>query len=136
MSTGSESKPVFWVASSRKELQGLPPEVRKVFGFALWQAQTGHTHMAAKPLKSFGGAGVLEVVEDHDGNTYRAIYTVRFAGVVYTLHVFQKKSKKGVKTPKHEIELIRKRLKAAEEHHAKWRKEQESEGAAGTGDRD
>jgi phage-related protein len=129
MSTGSGQKPVFWVASSRKDLQGLPAEVRKVFGFALWQAQVGRTHAAAKPLKGFGGAGVLEVVEDHDGNTYRAAYTVRFAGVVYALHVFQKKAKKGVKTPKQEIERIRKRLKAAEEHYAEWSKEQESEGA-------
>ena len=135
MSTENGPKPVFWVGSSHKDLQGLPPEVRKIFGFAIWQAQIGRTHLAAKPLKGFGGASVLEVVEDHDGSTYRAVYTVRFASVVYALHVFQKKSKKGVKTPKQQIELIRKRLKAAEEHYAKWSKEQERE-AEGRGDRD
>lgn len=107
-----------------------------MFGFAFWQAQAGHTHLAAKALRGFGGAGVLEVVEDHDGNTYRAVYTIRFAGAVYTLHVFRKKSKKGVKTPQHEIELIRKRLKAAEDHHAKWSQEQEGEEGEETADRD
>lgn len=73
--------------------------------------------MDAKPLKGFGGAGVLEVVEDHDGDTYRAVYTVKFAGVVYALHAFQKKSKKAVQTPKHHIALIKERLKRAQEHH-------------------
>ncbi len=123
MNTEDVPKPVFGVGSSHKDLQELPPKVRKTFGFALWQAQIGRTHQAAKPLKGFGGAGVLEVVEDHDGSTYQAVYTVRFAGAVYALHVFQKKSKTAVKTPKQAIELIRKRLKAAEEHHATWRKE-------------
>jgi phage-related protein len=135
MSPGIGPKPVFWVGSSHKDLQRLSPEVRKIFGFAIWQAQVGRTHLAAKPLKGFGGASVLEVVEDHDGSSFRAVYTVRFARLVYALHVFQKKSKKGVKTPKQEIELIRKRLQAAEEHYAKWRNEQESE-AEGRGDRD
>jgi phage-related protein len=88
-------------------------------GFALRQAQEGQKHVNAKPLKGFGGAGVLEVVEDHDGNTYRAVYTVRFAGVVYVLHVFQKKSKKGSKTPKPEVDLIKQRLKAAKDDYEK-----------------
>jgi phage-related protein len=116
-------------------LQEIPAELRKVFGFAPWQAQTGHTHVAAKPLKGFGGAGVLEVVDDHDGNTYRAVYTVRFARVVYVLHVFQKKSKKGKKAPKHHMDLIRKRLKAAEGHYEKWSKEQATKTEKGAGDR-
>jgi phage-related protein len=93
--------------------------------FALFQAQTGGKHVDAKPLKGFGGAGVLEVVADQQGSTFRAVYTVRFAGAVYVLHAFQKKAKKGVKTPKAEWDLIRKRLKAAEEHYGEWRAAQE-----------
>ena len=81
--------------------------------------------MNAKPLKGFGGAGVLEIVEDNDGDTYRGVYTVKFAGVVYVLHAFQKKSTKGVSTPKHEIDLIKDRLKRAEEHYCDWCKERE-----------
>jgi phage-related protein len=81
----------------------------------------------AKPLKGFGGAGVLEIVEDHVGNTYRGVYTVRFAGAVYVLDAFQKKSKKGSKTPPQDIIRIRKRLKAAAEHHKKWRASQQRE---------
>ena len=94
---GDPPKPLFWIGSSRKDLRGFPLEVRHVAGFALWCAQTGQKHPDAKVLKGFGGAGVLEVVEDHDGNTYRAVYTVKFAGVVYMLHAFQKKSTRGSK---------------------------------------
>jgi phage-related protein len=94
-------------------------------GFALWQAQLGRKPRDAKVLKGFGGAGVLEVVEDHDGDTYRAVYTVRFAGAVYVLHAFQKKAKKGIKTPVAEMDVIHQRLKAAEEHHAERRAEEE-----------
>jgi len=83
-------------------------------GYALRFAQAGVKPEAAKPLKGFKGAGVLEVVEDHDGDTYRAVYTVRLAGVVYVLHCFQKKSKTGIVTPRHTIELIRQRLRVAE----------------------
>ena len=83
-------KPVFWIASSRKDLRKFPKAVRRAFGQALFDAQTGGKHPAAEPLKGFRGAGVLEVVEDDDGNTYRAVYTVKFAGVVYVLHAFQK----------------------------------------------
>ena len=93
-------------------------------GFALRRAQAGGKHMDAKPLRGFGGAGVLEIVSDDDGNTYRAAYTVKFTGVVYVLHAFQKKSTKGVGTPQREIELIRDRMKRAEEHYRDWRKEQ------------
>jgi phage-related protein len=99
-------KPVIWVASSRKVLKSLPKEVRRVVGQALFDAQMGGKHPDAKPLKGFGGAGVLEIVEDDDddGNTYRAVYTIRFARAVYVLHVFQKKSKSGIRTPQEEVE--------------------------------
>ena len=96
-------------------------------GFALFQAQAGGKHVDAKPLKGFGGAGVLEVVEDLQGSAFRAVYTIKLAGAVYVLHAFQKKSKKGRKTPKAERDLIRKRLKAAEEHYAEWRATQKAE---------
>src|SRR5580700_8099325 len=113
-------KPVFWVASSKKDLQKFPKVVRQTIGQALFDAQTGGKHPDAKPLKGFHGAGVLEVVEDDDSNTYRAVYTVKFAGVVYVLHAFRKKSKSGVRTPAEEIEKVKPRLKQAEKHHAEW----------------
>src|SRR6266566_2348619 len=116
----ANAKRLFWVTASLKELRKFPPDVRRVMGFALWQAQQGGKHVDAKPLKGFGSAGVLEIVEDHDGNTYRAVYTVRLAGRVYVLHAFQKKSKTGIETPKAEINLIKSRLKRAEEEHAAW----------------
>lgn len=86
-------------------------------GFALYLAQIGQTHGGAKPLRGFGGAGVLEVAEDHDGNTYRAVYTVRLDRAIYVLHAFQKKSRKGIKTPQGDIELVRRRLRVAEQEH-------------------
>ena len=114
-------KPLFWIGSSRKDMRSFPTEVKLSIGFALWQAQLGGMHTDVKPLKGFGGAGTLEVVEDYDGNTYRAVYTVKFAGVVYALHAFQKKSKTGKKTPLHEIELIRQCVKRAENAYANWK---------------
>lgn len=107
-------KPLRWVASSKKDLMAMPDEVLDVFGYALHLAQEGRKHPDAKPLKGFGGAGVLEVVEDFQGDAYRAVYTVRFAGAVYILHCFQKKSTQGIATPKHDVELIKSRLKAVE----------------------
>lgn len=89
-------------------------------GYALYIAQRGGKHADAKPLRGFGGVGILEIVENHVGDTYRAVYTVRLAGRIYVLHVFQEKSKSGIKTPKPEIELIKSRLKRAEEEHARW----------------
>ena len=86
-------------------------------GVAINDAQNGEEHPRAKALKGFGGRSVLEVVDDEDGNTYRAVYAVRFAGVVYVLHAFQKKSKKGIETPKRDIEVVRTRLKSAEAHY-------------------
>ena len=94
----------------------MPDDVIDVFGFALHLAQMGKKHDQAKPLKGFGGASVLEVVEDHMGDTYRAVYTVKIADAVYVLHCFQKKSTKGIETPKHEMDLIRERLRAAQTH--------------------
>jgi phage-related protein len=94
----------------------MPDDVVDVFGFALHLAQLGRKHGQAKPLKGFGGAGVLEVIEDHKGDTYRAVYTVKIADIVYVLHCFQKKSTKGMETPQHEMDLIRERLKAAQAH--------------------
>ena len=120
-------KPVFWVASSRKDLKKFPKSVRQTFGQALFDAQTGGKHPDAKPLKGFHGAGVLEVVDDDDGSTYRAVYTVKFAGVVYVLHAFQKKSKKGRKTPAEDIEKVKGRLKEAERHYAEWAEKQKRE---------
>jgi phage-related protein len=86
-------------------------------GFAINDAQNGDEHPRVKALRGFGGRSVLEVVEDDDGNTYRAVYTVRFAGVIYVLHAFQKKSRKGIATPKQDIDLIKARLKLAEAHY-------------------
>lgn len=107
-------KPVYWVGSSKQDLSAFPQPVKDVVGFALHQAQVGEKHEAAKPLKGFGGAGVLEIVEDHDGETYRAVYTVKFRNALYVLHAFQKKSRKGIKTPQSDIDLIREDLRAAE----------------------
>ena len=110
----SEPRKLAWVASSRSDMQSLPRPVQRVFGYALYAAQCGEKPPEAKPLKGFGGAGVLELVEDYKGNTYRAVYTVRFAGKIYVLHVFQKKAKRGIVMPKREVDLIRERLKRAE----------------------
>jgi phage-related protein len=109
-------KSLQWVGSSKKDLLTMPEDVIDVFGFALHLAQVGKKHDQAKPLKGFGGASVLEVVEDHMGDTYRAVYTVKIADKVYVLHCFQKKSTKGIETPKHDLDLIRERLKAAQAH--------------------
>jgi phage-related protein len=106
-------KPLRWVGSAKKDLLTMPDAVQQVFGFALFHAQTGFMHPSAKPLKGFGSAGVVEVVEDWRGNAYRAVYTVRFAEAVYVLHCFEKKSKRGIETPKRELDLIRERLQIA-----------------------
>jgi phage-related protein len=113
-------KPLFWIASSRRDLRNFPEDVKYVMGFALYQAQKGGKHVAAKPLKGFAGAGVLEIVEDYDGSTFRGVYTVKFAGAVYVLDAFQKKSKKGAKTPPKDVDRVKKRLKAAKEYHKQW----------------
>jgi phage-related protein len=114
-------KPLVWVATSGEDLKRFPDEVQRSMGYALYLAQAGKKHLDAKPLKGFGGAGVLEVVEDFDGNAYRAVYTVKLAGVVYALHAFQKKSKKGIKTSPADIDKVKARLKLAVEIHAQAR---------------
>ena len=106
-------KPLLWVGSSKKDLLRFPQAVREHLGVALGVAQFGGKHPGAKPWKGDGG-GVFEVVEDHHGDTFRAVYTVRFAAAVYVLHAFQKKSKTGIKTPKADQDLIASRLRDAE----------------------
>lgn len=107
-------RPLRWIGSAKMDLLAMPDEVQQSFGFALYNAQIGLLHPDAKPLKGFGSAGILEIVEDWRGNAYRAIYTVRFAQAVYVLHCFQKKSRHGIETSGADMELIRKRLKEAE----------------------
>ena len=110
-------KPVIWMGSCRASLQAFPPKVRSDIGHALYAAQKGETDPDAKPLKGFGGASVMEILDRHDTNTYRAVYTVKFADAVYALHAFQKKSKRGIATPQGDIDLIKQRLAAAERHY-------------------
>ena len=109
-----QEKPLVWLGSSKKDLMALTMDVRKFFGHALDFAQRGEQHVAAKVLKGFGGAGVLEIVEEGRGGTYRAVYTIKFDVAVFVLHVFQKKSKSGIATPKPDMGIIRERLKVAE----------------------
>ena len=116
MNTSSHVKSIVWLGSSRTDLKAFPDEVRDVVGYALYQAQIGLKAAEAKPLHGFGGAGVLEIVDYYQGDTYRAVYTVKFADIIYVLHTFQKKSKKGRATPKPDIDLIKRRLRAAEQH--------------------
>ncbi len=123
----SLSKPVEWIGSSRDDLREFPEDVQQIMGFALYRAQLGKKHPDAKPLKGFKGAGVLEIVENFDGDTYRAVYTVKFEGIVYVIHAFQKKSKQGIATPKQDIDLIESRLKRAKEHYKKYLEQQELE---------
>lgn len=117
----SEERAVLWVSGAKADLLGFPDAVKRTIGFAVHLAQVGLKHEQAKPLHGFGGASVLEVVEDHRGDAYRAVYTVRFEDAVIVLHAFQKKSKRGIATPAHEIDLIRQRLKVAEELYAQWK---------------
>jgi phage-related protein len=116
---GAQPKPLVWIGSSRKDLKSFPDDVQDVLGYALYVAQMGGKHLDAKPLRGFGGAGVLEVVEDHQGDTYRAVYTVTLKEVVYVLHAYQKKSATGIATRKQDIDLIAQRLKQAQAIHRK-----------------
>ena len=109
-----KDKPLAWIGSSKRDLMALPVDVRKFFGHALDFAQRGDKHDAAKVLKGFGGAGVLEVLDDDQDGTYRAVYTVKFVEAVFVLHCFSKKSKRGIETPKEDMDVIRMRLKVAE----------------------
>jgi phage-related protein len=110
-------KPLEWVGSSKRDLIDFPEQVRKEMGYALHLAQAGEKPANAKPLRGFGGAGILEVVESHDGNAFRAVYTVKFAKAVFVLHAFQKKATRGIATPKAEVERIKQRLIIAAEQY-------------------
>ncbi len=119
-------KPLKWVGSSKRDLDAMPGDVQDVFGHAIDLAQAGGKHPDAKAMSGFGSAAVVEVVEDYRGNTYRAVYTVKFAGWVYVLHCFQKKSKTGIQTPKQDLDLINARLNAAKSDFDAWRANRES----------
>ena len=115
-------KAIKWIGSSYKDLLTLPEEVRREFGFALSLAQFGEKHINAKVLKGFSGAGVLEVIENDKGGTYRAVYTIKFVDTVFVLHCFQKKSKTGIETPKGDMNIIQSRIKLVEKISKELRK--------------
>jgi phage-related protein len=120
-------KSVEWISRSREDLCGFPEEVQQIVGFALYRAQLGKKHPDAKPLKGFKGASVVEVVENFDGDTYRTVYTVQFEEILYVLHAFQKKSKRGIATPKQDIDLIESRLKRAQDHYEVYLREKKND---------
>lgn len=122
----AEVTEVVWLGSSLKDVREFPEESRREVGFALWEAQNGRKHVHAKPLRGYRGASVLEIVEDFDTDTYRAVYTVRFEEAVYVLHCFKKKSRSGVSTSKKDLELIRSRYKQAEREHLAWKKQEQT----------
>lgn len=110
-------RPLLWIASSGRDYRSFPSPIQDSFGFELYLAQTGQHPPSAKLLKGFD-SGTIELIDDFDGDTYRAVYTVRFSEAVYVLHCFKKKSKRGVKTPQTDIDLIRRRLKTAAQDQA------------------
>ena len=114
------AKPVRWMGSSKDDVSAFPSDAKLQVGGALWDAQIGVKSPWAKPLKGFGGAGVLEIVAEVEGNAFRAVYTIRFAEAVYVLHAFQKKSRRGIATPKPELDLIADRLARAKEDYRQW----------------
>ena len=116
-------KPIIWISSSKRDLMKMPEDIVDDFGFGLYQAQLGKYPDIGKALSGFGSANVIELKRDHKGDTYRAVYTVRFSKAIVVLHAFQKKSKSGKKTPKQELELIHSRLKMASELYKEWLKE-------------
>lgn len=123
--TARPLRPVLWIASARRDYRAFPSRVQSNLGFELFLVQTGQHPPSGKPLKGFG-SGVIELVEDFDGDTYRAVYTLRFSEAVYVLHAFKKKSKQGGKTPQSDINLIKRRLRAAEADYALRFKESKS----------
>jgi phage-related protein len=117
-------KEIEWIGSSLDDLREFPDDVKDVMGFALHQAQIGRKSPRAKPFRGFGGASVLEIVDDYDGDTYRAVYAVKFEEAIYALHCSQKRSAHGIKTSKQDIETIERRYKIAEARHKEWLKQQ------------
>ncbi len=117
MYNNRSARPLLWIGTSRRDLRGFPRKVRRDIGQALYAAQQGETDPSAKPMRGFGGGSVLEIIAKHHGDTWRAVYTVRHPGAIYVLHAFQKKSKRGIATPKNEIDLIHQRLAEAERLH-------------------
>ena len=119
-------RPLFWEGSSKKDFKEFPIPVQKDMGVALFVVQLGRTPESAKPWKGLG-SGVYELLEDHRGDTFRAVYTVRVGDAIHVLHAFQKKSKSGVRTPAEEIAKVKTRLKQAEKNHAEWAEQQKAE---------
>lgn len=117
-------KPLRWVGSAKRDLDSMPEGIKDIFGHAIDLAQAGGRHPDAKTMAGFGSAGVVEVVADFRSSTFRAVYTVKFADIVYVLHCFQKKSKSGIKTPKEDMDLINARLKAARLDFEAWQAKQ------------
>lgn len=113
-------KPIIWIASTKSDLISLPDDIQDSIGYALHQAQKREKSDKAKSFKGFGNAAVLEIVENNAGGTYRAVYTIKFKEAIAVLHVFQKKSKHGIATPKQDVELIKSRFKLAEQEYAAW----------------
>ena len=118
-------RPLYWVGSSLADLRAFPGAVIDVMGYALHLAQQGGKHPDAKPLKGFQGAAVVEITADHDRDTWRVMYTLKYKDAIYVLHAFQKKSKQGIRTPKQHINMIRRRLKLAQEHHEQTRQKKQ-----------
>jgi phage-related protein len=110
------------MGSSRADLKTFPQPVQSDVGYALFAAQRGEEYRSVKALRGFGGRSVLEIVAPHDGDTYRAVYTVKFKAAIYVLHAFQKKSTRGIVTPKRDLDLVRRRLADAERHHKERQK--------------
>ncbi len=115
-----------WIGSSLEDLKAFPEQIKDKMGYALHEAQIGDKSHMAKPLKGFSGAGVLEIVSNHDGDTYRAVYTVKFKDIIYVLHAYQKKSKTGISTPKKDIDLIASRLLIAQKHSQEFECDKEN----------
>jgi phage-related protein len=122
-----QPKKVRWIGTSRRDLRGFPESIRRDIGQALFAAQCGEEYPSVKAMKGFAGRSVLEIVSSYSGNTFRAVYTVRFPDSIYVLHAFQKKSKKGVSTPKKEIDLIKQRLVAAEQDYQERQNQHEAQ---------
>lgn len=115
-------KALAWIGSSKKDLDNLPDGISHAFGYGLYLAQKGEKHTNSKPLKGFGSANIIELIEKDESGTYRAVYTIQMKNIVFVLHVFQKKSKHGIETPQQDIELIKNRLKEAQGLYKRWLK--------------